>query len=51
VNYDEKVYGNYIKQLQGVGEWVKGLKIFESQRLIVAWKKEILSGGGSSDEQ
>ena len=50
VNYKEKKFGSYIKQLQGVGEWVKGIKLFESQKLIVAWKKEILSGGAQQDE-
>jgi len=34
--------------MQGVGEWVKGLKVFESQNLIVVWKKEILSGSGAT---
>ena len=29
VNYSP-VYGPHIKQLQGVGEWVKGIKLFPS---------------------
>jgi hypothetical protein len=28
-----------------VGEWVKGIKLFSSQKLLIAWKKEILTGG------
>lgn len=36
-------YGNHIMQLQGVGEWVKGLRMFEDQGLLVVWKKEIHS--------
>jgi hypothetical protein len=44
INYSS-VYGPHIKQLQGVGEWVKGIKLFQSQRLLIAWKKEILTGG------
>lgn len=48
-NWDPQLYGPYIKQLQGVGRWVKGLKVFEEQGLIVAWKKEYSSGVGSKD--
>jgi hypothetical protein len=47
VPFNYKEYGNHIRQLQGVGEWVKGIKIHETTHsnfgYIVAWKKEILS--------
>ena len=46
----QQSYGPHIKQLQGVGRWVKGLKIFEQQGLIVAWKKEYSSSNGGSKE-
>lgn len=46
----QQSYGPHIKQLQGVGRWVKGLKVFEEQGLIVAWKKEYSSSNGSSKE-
>ena len=46
----QQSYGSHIKQLQGVGRWVKGLKIFEQQGLIVAWKKEYSSSNGGSKE-
>ena len=57
VPYNYKEYRNHIKQLQGVGDWVKGIKIQQTsqgQGYIVAWKKEILSqgqGGGTSMEE
>ena len=51
VSYLPEDYGSHIKQLQGVGEWVKGLKVFESQNLIVVWKKEILSGSAATATQ
>ena len=41
VNYNQAEYGNHIKQLQGVGSWVYGLKVFEEHKLIVMWKKEL----------
>lgn len=41
VNYNKDEYGTHIKQLQGVGSWVYGLKVFEEHKLIVVWKKEL----------
>ena len=41
-------YGPHIKQLQGVTEWVKGLKVFEKENLIVVWKKEILTANAGT---
>ena len=41
VNYNKDEYGTHIKQLQGVGSWVFGLKVFEEHKLIVMWKKEL----------
>lgn len=49
INYDADKYGKpdrygkYIRQLQCINEWVKGLKLFQDQHLVVAWKKEILT--------
>ena len=45
VNYknadNREEYGNHVRQLQGVGSWVYGLKVFEEHKLIVCWKKEL----------
>lgn len=40
VNFLPREYGPHIKQLQGLSQWVNGLKVFEKDNLIVAWKKE-----------
>lgn len=40
VNSLPREYGPHIRQLQGFGSWVKGLKVFVKENLIVAWKKE-----------
>jgi hypothetical protein len=42
-DYNSKVYGHHIKQLQGITEWIKGFRVFEDLNLVVVWKKEILS--------
>ena len=42
-NYNPEKYGKHIRQLQGVGEWVKGFKTFKDQGLMVVWKKEIVT--------
>lgn len=38
VNFWPREYGPHIKQLQGLSQWVNGLKVFEKDNLIVAWK-------------
>ena len=40
VNFLPKEYGPHIKQLQGLSQWVNGLKVFVNDNLIVAWRKE-----------
>ena len=40
VNFLPREYGSHIKQLQGLSQWVNGLKVFEKDNLIVAWRKE-----------
>ena len=37
----QQTYGKHIKKLKGIDNWVKGIKLFIKQRLIVAWIKEM----------
>lgn len=48
VNCMPREYGPHIKQLQGLAQWVNGLKVFEKDNLIVAWKKENSSDSAES---